>query len=342
MKRLQTYFAVLTTVFATAAMLVMFWLMSLGLHGFGLAWAVVFFCTLTFVLSLIVGHFISEPLQDLHNEARRVIDSNVDVRLKPDERMYEADELAEDFNSLNAKLSSQYKDLCVQEKSQTQFVSDVAHELRTPLTAIRGNAEALMDPDMPQEMREHFLGTIISESERLTRLTNDLITLQHVETDIDPMTLKRVNLRSLAQDVVDALQPLIEERGGTAVIEGEAPDVLGNPDRLQQVIYNLVANACRFIPDNGHILIRLEGLADRSIISVSDDGPGFGDIDPDLLFTRFYRGDNSRARTTGGSGLGLAIVKGIVDAHDGTVEAFNNANGGATFMVALPSVHDVS
>lgn len=136
------------------------------------------------------------------------------------------------------------------------------------------------------------------------------------------------------------MNPIFEENGAELKIEGEAPDVLGNPDRLQQVIYNLVANASRFVGKGGHVTVRLAGLADKSVISVIDDGPGFGDIDPKLLFTRFYRGDNSRARNTGGTGLGLSIVKGIVEGHDGTIEAFNAAGGGACFVVSLPSVHE--
>lgn len=97
-------------------------------------------------------------------------------------------------------------------------------------------------------------------------------------------------------------------------------------------------NACRFIGKGGHVTIKLEGLAEQSIVSVLDDGPGFGNVDPKLLFTRFYRGDNSRARNTGGTGLGLAIAKSIVDAHDGTIEAFNRAEGGC-MLYRRPSQH---
>ena len=121
-------------------------------------------------------------------------------------------------------------------------------------------------------------------------------------------------------------------------IIGEAPDVLGNPDRLKEAITNLVDNASRFIEPGGHITIELCGLRGSSVVQVKDDGCGFGDIDPALLFGRFYRADSSRARNTGGTGLGLAIVKSIAEAHDGTVEAVNLPEGGACFIVAIPSV----
>ena len=217
-------------------------------------------------------------------------------------------------------------------------MSDVAHELRTPLTAIRGNAEMLSDPDLPPELHDKFCSIIVGESERLSRLTNDLLALQRIENDHTPFELSRVNLNSLAHSVLDALEPILRDREANTEIVGEAPDVLGNPDRLKQAVTNLVENASRFIDPGGHIVIELFGLRGNSILAVKDDGPGFGDADPKLLFDRFYRADASRSRGTGGTGLGLAIVKSVVEAHDGTVEAINLPEGGACFIVALPSI----
>lgn len=342
MRRLQSFYAILATIFAVAASILTFFLVCIfGIPDIGLLlWFLFAGTAFTFTLSLVIGHYLAEPLTDLHVRAQAILHGDARVDIKPEGKLYEADELAEDFVALSAKTKAQMSDLSVQENRQTRFISDVAHELRTPLTAIRGNAETLMDPDMPPALRERFCQTIINESERLTRLSNDLLTLQHIEEGTDQVIMKRMNLHDVAERVADAMNPIFEENGAELKIEGEAPDVLGNPDRLQQVIYNLVANASRFVGKGGHVTIRLAGLADKSVISVIDDGPGFGDIDPKLLFTRFYRGDNSRARNTGGTGLGLSIVKGIVEGHDGTIEAFNAAGGGACFVVSLPSVHE--
>ena len=153
-----------------------------------------------------------------------------------------------------------------------------------------------------------------------------------------PFELARVNLNNLARDVLDALEPILREREANTSIVGAAPDVLGNADRLKQAVTNLVENASRFIEPGGHVIIELFGLRGNSVIAVKDDGPGFGDIDPKLLLDRFYRADASRSRGTGGTGLGLAIVKSVVEAHDGTVEAINLPEGGACFIVALPSI----
>ncbi|MBE6472724.1 MAG: sensor histidine kinase [Coriobacteriaceae bacterium] len=295
---------------------------------------------ITFILSLIIGYFIAEPLRLLLSKltAYRV---GVPVSFEPDTRLYEADELSESTSILVRKLESQQSDLVREGRRQSEFVSDVAHELRTPLTAIRGNAEMLQDPDLPPSMRERFTSIIVSESERLSRLVSDLLALQRIENDAtQPAELARINLRSLAQDVVDALHSLLEEREANVRIVGEAPDVLGNADRLKEALTNLVENASRFIDPGGHISIELSGLHGNAIIQVKDDGTGFGDIDPNLLFGRFYRADASRARNTGGTGLGLSIVKSIVESHDGTVEALNRVGGGAVFIIAIPAIEE--
>ena len=293
---------------------------------------------ITFVLSLIIGHFLAEPLNVLVQkvEAYR---AGADVAFTSDGRLHEADELANTLDSLVKKIDSQRADLVREANRQNEFVSDVAHELRTPLTAIRGNAEMLSDPDLPPSLREKFTNIIVSEAERLSRLVNDLLTLQRIENDTAPAaSLSRVNLRTIASSVIDTLQPILTERQANVAIVGEAPDVLGNVDRLKEALTNLVDNASRFIEPGGHITIELCGLRGNSVVQVKDDGCGFGDIDPALLFGRFYRADSSRARNTGGTGLGLAIVKSIVEAHDGTVEAVNLPEGGACFIIAIPSV----
>lgn len=264
--------------------------------------------------------------------------AGADVPFEPDGSLFEADKLTADFKALAQTTKMQQHDLVLKEQRQAAFISDVAHELRTPLTAIRGNAEMLSDPDLPTELHDKFCSIIVNESERLSRLTHDLLTLQRIEDDALPMELSRVNLRELASGVVDALEPILRDRKANVEIIGEAPDVLGNPDRLKQAITNLVENASRFIEPDGHITVELFGLRGNSIIAIRDDGCGFGDIDPQLLFDRFYRTDASRSRGTGGTGLGLAIVKSVAESHDGTVDAINLPDGGACFIIALPSI----
>jgi two-component system OmpR family sensor kinase len=241
------------------------------------------------------------------------------------------------LDKVTMRVRSSMAEVSAEGKRQGQFISDVSHEIRTPLTAIRGAAETLMDEDISYRDRQRFCETIIHESERLTRLANDLLTLQRMEGDGE-IKLQRVDLHGIVEHAAAMLEPLLDERQAHLTISGEAPDVLGDPDRLQQVVQNLIDNASRFVGEGGRIHVELSGIREHSVITVSDDGPGFGDIDPARLFDRFYRGDFSRARTFGGIGLGLTIVKAIVTAHEGTVEAVNLPDGGACFIVAIPSL----
>ena len=340
-KRTQTYFALLASLLTLLACSIILFVCELIYELPWISFLIVLPVTaVTFVLSLIIGYLLAEPLRLLLKKVRAYRAGAV-VSFEPDGRLYEADELSDALGSLVKKLESQQSDLARENRRQSDFVSDVAHELRTPLTAIRGNAEMLEDPDLPPEMRAKFSSIIVGESERLSRLVNDLLTLQRIENNDTPAEeLARVNLREVAQSVIDTLHPILVERGANVEVQGEAPDVLGNFDRLKEALTNLVENASRFIEPGGHITISLSGLHGSSVIQVKDDGTGFGDIDPNLLFGRFYRADTSRARNTGGTGLGLAIVKSIVEAHDGTVEAVNLPEGGANFIIAIPSIEE--
>jgi two-component system OmpR family sensor kinase len=298
------------------------------------------FSIFAFFIALWLSGLLVLPLGNLVNKAKALADGDLSVQFSDGSFRYAplaVRELGESLDKVSMRVRSSMAEVSAESKRQGQFISDVSHEIRTPLTAIRGAAETLIDEDIPYRDRQRFCETIIHESERLTRLANDLLTLQRIEGDGE-IKLKRVNLHDIIEYAAAMLEPLLGERQAHLAISGEAPDVLGDPDRLQQVAQNLIENASRFVGEGGRIHVELSGIREHSVITVSDDGPGFGDIDPARLFDRFYRGDFSRARTTGGTGLGLTIVKAIVTAHEGTVEAVNLPGGGACFIVAIPSL----
>jgi len=298
------------------------------------------FSIMVFFVVMWLSNFILHPLTKMMEKAKKLAAGDLSVRFS-DESTNQAPfvvrELSDSLDTVNCRVRATMAEIVAESKRQGQFVSDVSHEIRTPLTAIRGAAETMLDEDIPYSLRERFCVSIIHESERLTRLANDLLTLQRIEGDGE-LLLKRIDLHHIVENAVTILEPLLDEREVVLTITGEAPDVLGDPDRLMQVVQNLVENASRFVGEGGRIHIELSGVKGHSVITVSDNGPGFGDIDPARLFDRFYRGDFSRARSTGGSGLGLTIVKAIVTAHEGTVEAVNLPGGGACFIVAIPSL----
>jgi two-component system OmpR family sensor kinase len=286
------------------------------------------------------GYYLG-PLGRVMLRVKQLADGQLSVRFTDDHVLRSplgVQELATELDSVANRVRLQVSEAAAESARQNQFVSDVSHELRTPLTAIRGAAETMMDEDIPFEDRRRFCENIVRESERLTRLANELLTLQRIDGGGE-IVLERVNLHNVITRAAALLMPLLEERNVELTISGEAPDVLGDADRLQQVATNLLENASRFTePEHGRIWVELSGIKGHSVLTVRDNGKGFGDVDPARLFDRFYRGDSSRARSTGGTGLGLTIVKAIVTSHDGTVEALNLPDGGACFIVAIPSL----
>ncbi|MCL2756734.1 MAG: HAMP domain-containing histidine kinase [Coriobacteriia bacterium] len=295
---------------------------------------------LAFICSYAATGIYLGPIAKIALKVGQLAGGNLSVRFVDDRTKLASlgvQEFAESLDRVGARVRASIAEASADSKRQGQFVSDVSHELRTPLTAIRGAAETMLDEDISYEDRTRFCETIIRESERLTRLASDLLTLQRIEGDGE-IVLNRVNLHDVAEHALDMLAPLLDAREVITSLTGEAPDVLGDPDRLQQVVTNLVDNASRVVKSGGRVDVALSGIKGHSVITVSDDGPGFGDVDPARLFDRFYRGDSSRTRSTGGMGLGLTIVKAIVTSHEGTVEAFNFPGGGACFIVAIPSL----
>lgn len=246
--------------------------------------------------------------------------------------------IGEAFNRMAAEVEDALEDVRAEQRRESQFVSDVSHELRTPLTAIRGAAETLLDGDVDTEDQQRFLSTIAVESGRLARLADDLLALQRIEGATGELPLRRVDLRTAAERAAAMLEPLVEDRGVELAVKGSAPVVLGDADRLQQVVANLVDNASRIVGHGGHVTVSLASRPGVAVLSVIDDGPGIAAEDLPRLFDRFYRSQSTRERSSGGTGLGLAIVRAIVVAHGGTIEAHNQPEGGSRFTVRLPAL----
>ncbi|HEY3316857.1 MAG TPA: ATP-binding protein [Coriobacteriia bacterium] len=302
-----------------------------------LAWVVVAFVVATFLVTELLARWLANPLLELESGVTRFARGEHSVRVTP-RGSREVRAVAESFNTLADEVEGALTELRTEERRKSRFVSDVSHELRTPLTAIRGAAETLMEDDVDAEDRHRFLKTIVSESDRLTRLANDLIILQRIEGATGELPLRRIDLGAVVRRAVEALEPLMEERGVTVTLDGEAPEVLGDVDRIQQVVGNLVDNASRVSPSGGAIRVSMGRDGRWATIAVTDSGPGIPAEDLGHVFERFYRSQPSRARSSGGVGLGLSIVKAIVTAHGGDVAAANAEGAGAVFTLRLPAL----
>jgi two-component system phosphate regulon sensor histidine kinase PhoR len=230
------------------------------------------------------------------------------------------------------------------ETIRADFVANVSHELRTPLTAIRGYVETLMDspPSDPADTRQ-FLGIIERHSERLSRLTDDLLTLSDLESGNARLQQTRIDAQTL---IARALEVFWDKAKKNRIdlrtdVEADLAAIVGDSDRLQQLLINLVDNAVKYTPQGGAVTVsaRKAEIAGHAAVAlaVSDTGVGIPDKDLPRLTERFYRVDKARSRELGGTGLGLAIVKHIAQAHGGELTIESVLNHGTTVTVRLPS-----
>ena len=224
------------------------------------------------------------------------------------------------------------------ESMRRDFVSNVSHELKTPLTAIHGYVETLLDADpVDGPTRGRFLRKIRKQSNRLSALVSDLLTLSRIESSAEPPE-KIVDLRSPVGEVLSLLGPSSEENGLELVAEcPQTPvRVLGEEEAIRQALSNLVDNAVKYSSVGGRVVVRLQADNGRAVLEVEDQGPGIAPEHLDRIFERFYRVDRARSRELGGTGLGLAIVKNVARRHGGGVEVESERGRGSTFRFWLP------
>jgi two-component system phosphate regulon sensor histidine kinase PhoR len=229
------------------------------------------------------------------------------------------------------------------ETTRRDFVANVSHELRTPLTAIRGYAETLLEGAMADPARaRQFVAVIARHAQRLSLLTDDLLTLSDLELGVAGLKREAVHLQELAHEAGEIIGAKAA-RGQvtlTTSIPGDLPPLCGDSDRLQQVLINLLDNAVKYTPAGGRVEIAAQIAADgpRQVVEVEvrDSGVGIPASELPRLSERFYRVDKARSRELGGTGLGLAIVKHIIQAHGGRLEITSAVNVGTTVRFSVP------
>jgi len=226
------------------------------------------------------------------------------------------------------------------ENYRREFLGDVSHELRTPIFAISGFAESLLDGALDDgRVSRRFVEKILANARRLDALTRDLAEIARIETGELQMRPEPFDLRGLARETVDALEPVAAERrvGLAVAVPAGLPAVVGDRARVQQVLANLVENAVKYNEPGGHVRVTAVATAEGVRVAVVDDGVGIPPEEVPRLTERFYRVDRSRSRTQGGTGLGLAIVKHILEAHGRRLEVESRVGEGSTFAFTLPT-----
>lgn len=218
--------------------------------------------------------------------------------------------------------------------AQRRLLADVSHELRTPLTVIKGNL-GLMRKMGAADIES--LDGIEAEVDRLTRLAGDLLVLMQAETGRLPLDKQPVELDAVLAEVARQMKVLAGERLQVRVVEIDQVHVIGDRDRLKQVLLNLASNAVQYTPAGGVVSLGLRRDATEAVLTISDNGPGIPAQDLPHIFERFYRAEKSRKRVPGtGFGLGLSIAYWIVRSHEGRIEVDSQEGRGTTFRVSLP------
>jgi signal transduction histidine kinase len=294
------------------------------------AFAAVGAAIVALLLGIVLTQTLTRPLRELTTATQAVAQGDLD-QVVPVRSKDELGTLAESFNQMNANLARS-RDL------RRQMTADIAHELRTPLSVILGHTEAIRDGVMPPS--QESLEIIHDETMRLSSMVEDLRTLSLAEAGELSFELRPFSIVRLLDDVAVAYAPIAQAK--SIDIEVSADESIGevslDPDRMTQVLRNLIENALRYSPEEGRITLSAQAASDGGLeIRVQDTGPGVDPKKLDLLFDRFYKGDESRHREEGSSGLGLAIAKSIVEGHGGSIRAENVPGEGLLFIIRLQS-----
>lgn len=229
------------------------------------------------------------------------------------------------------KLKYDFEEVQKTQRLRTDFVANASHELKSPLTSIKGFAELLAGDMVPDgEKQKAYLKRIVTESDRLLNIINDILRLSKAESKVMEKA-ELMQLQPMAREVMQALEPLARSRGITVSMDGTGT-VTANPRDIWELTYNLVDNAIRYGKQGGHVQIHLGNC----FLSVEDDGIGIEEEHLTRIFERFYRIDKSHSRQTGGTGLGLSIVKHIAQNYGAKLQVKSRPGEGSTFSVQFP------
>ncbi len=279
---------------------------------------------LVVVAILLVRRFVN-PLADVIYAAREVTNGKLNTRI--------SSEGPQDLRSLSDSFNEMASSLERNDRERRDMLADIAHELRTPLSVIRGRLEGIVDGIYSADGSQVSLA--LEQTYLLERLVDDLRLLTLAEARQLHFEKKSVDLAELAQHTLDLFSAEAQEKNISLSLEKGSGNykVELDPQRMAQVIGNLIGNSLRYIPDGRKIWLTLEETSEAVKLFVNDNGTGVAEDELPYLFDRFWRKDKSRARSAGGTGLGLAIAKQLVEAQGGTIEARNLPEGGLQVMV---------
>ena len=289
-------------------------------------------------LSLLLAKTMIAPIQELTHAAEKVASGDFSDKVENSSKD-EIGVLTRTFNDMAVQLEDTLDDLKRSEQMRREFVANVSHELRTPITGVKSYAETLAaDPDMPADTRERFLNVILNESDRMTKIVQDLLTLSRFDAGSFEFSFDKFSFETSVRDVYNAVRMEAQAHGHVFVLEVEPgiPRIRGDKARVEQVLMNMVSNAIKYTKDGGRITIKAGVRGGEVWCSVKDNGIGIPKDDTTKVFDRFYRVDKARSRESGGTGLGLSIAQEIVVRHGGRIDLKSRLGHGTTITVWLP------
>jgi two-component system heavy metal sensor histidine kinase CusS len=289
---------------------------------------------LTLLVAVGGGYFLARrvlrPLKAMTRAANQITADRLSQRVEVDNPDDELGALAQTLNRMIERLERSFMEIRL-------FTADASHELRTPLTAIRTEAEVALSKLPAGHEHQQLLASILEESDRLARLTDQLLTISREDAGVARQIRERVDLTALVGGVVETMRVLAETKSLRLQLdENGLVEIQGDGARLRQVFFNLIDNAIKYTPEGGAIEIRVEKSANKVRVIVKDSGIGIPAEHLPHVFDRFYRVDKARSREQGGTGLGLTIARSIVVAHGGSIELTSAPGQGTTFLVTLP------
>lgn len=284
---------------------------------------------LSFIFLLGFHYFIYRPLSLITEAATQYASGNLDYEIP----VYTQDEMGYLSASLNY-MSAQLGDM---EDYQKKIVANVSHDFRSPLTSIRGYVEAMTDGTIPPELHEKYLNIILFETERLTDLTNDLLTLNEFDTKELLLDKTRFDIQEMIKKTAASFEGVcIEKRVSIELLLlPEQAFVLADSRKIQQVLYNLIDNAIKFSENDDAVKIEVTQRGGKVFVSVKDSGIGISKREINKIWERFYKSDASRGKDKKGTGLGLSIVKEAILAHDEHINVISTEGVGTEFIFSL-------
>lgn len=294
---------------------------------------------LAILVAIVASYFLSRymvrRIQKIRQAAHRVTEGDFEVQLDPG-RQDEIGELSTDFNLMTKSLKESNDEIKRQEERRRAFMADAAHEMRTPLTTINGLLEGLEYDAIPEDSKEESIRLMQRETKRLIRLVNDNLDYERIRTNKIKLDCQMVNLKQAVLRVVEQLGKKAEKENDQLIVEMNSDVVVyADPDRLIQILFNIVQNGIQFT-QNGQITVRAQNASNGTNIQISDNGIGMTEDQIKNIWERYYKADASRIQTKGESGLGMAIVHELVQIHGGEIEVSSAPGRGTTFKLHFP------